>query len=135
MIFVLSLLSVSVQAATKFTISEIRLQGLERIPDGTLLNYLPVRVGDVMDTRKAAYAIEQLYKTGFFKDVKLARDGNVLVVQVIERPAIANVKFSGNNDIDDEQLETVLKEIGIVQGRVFNPSALDKTGPEATGLL
>ena len=124
--FVLSLLSVSVQAATKFTISEIRLQGLERIPDGTLLNYLPVRVGDVMDTRKAAYAIEQLYKTGFFKDVKLARDGNVLVVQVIERPAIANVKFSGNNDIDDEQLETVLKEIGIVQGRVFNPSALDK---------
>lgn len=124
--FLLSIFSISVQAATKFTISDIRLEGLERIPDGTLLNYLPVRVGDVMDSKKTAYAIEQLYKTGFFKDVKLARDGNVLVVQVVERPAIAEVKFSGNNDIDDEQLESVLKEIGIVQGRVFNPSNLDK---------
>lgn len=124
--FTLSILSVSVQADVKFTISDIRLEGLERIPDGTLLNYLPVRVGDTMDARKSAYAIEQLYKTGFFKDVKLARDGKILVVQVVERPAIADVKFSGNNDIDDEQLETVLKDIGIVKGRVFNPSALDK---------
>lgn len=124
--FLLSIFSVTVQAAAKFTISDIRLEGLERIPDGTLLNYLPVRVGDTMDSKKAAYAIGQLYKTGFFKDVKLARDGNVLVVQVIERPAIANVEFSGNNDIDDEQLESVLKDIGIVKGRVFNPSNLDK---------
>ncbi|HEY9050880.1 MAG TPA: outer membrane protein assembly factor BamA [Gammaproteobacteria bacterium] len=112
--------------AESFTVSDIRLEGLERIPDGTLLNYLPVHIGDVFDDNQTAYAMRELYKTGFFKDVQLFRDGTVLVVRVIERPAIADVKFDGNNDIEDEQLEEILKDIGIVKGRVFNPSALDK---------
>jgi outer membrane protein insertion porin family len=115
-----------VHAFEKFVISDIRLEGLERISDGTLLNYLPVHVGDPVDQEQAAYALRQLYKTGFFKDVELARDGDVLVVRVRERPAIAEVKFTGNNDIEDEQLEEILKDIGIVKGRVFDPSALDK---------
>ncbi|MDH5767239.1 MAG: outer membrane protein assembly factor BamA, partial [Gammaproteobacteria bacterium] len=93
--------------------SDIRIEGLERITDGTLLNYLPVQVGDSFDAAQASHAIRQLYKTGFFKDVNLARDGDVLVVQVKERPAINNVTFSGNNDIEDEQLEDVLKNLGI----------------------
>ena len=122
----MGLLFTSAVKAESFIVSDIRLQGLERITDGTLLNYLPVRVGDPFDDRDASYAIRQLYKTGFFKDISLARDGNVLVVQVVERPAIANVKFDGNKDIDDEQLKDILKDIGIVKGRVFNPSALDK---------
>ena len=125
-IAVLVLLSTSVVKAESFIVSDIRLQGLERITDGTLLNYLPVRVGDPFDDRDASYAIRQLYKTGFFKDINLARDGDVLVVQVLERPAIANVKFDGNKDIDDDQLKDILKDIGIIKGRVFNPSALDK---------
>lgn len=120
------LFSASAQAADSFTVSDIRLEGLERVPDGTLLNYLPVHVGDPFDPTQTAYAIRQLYKTGFFKDVQLARDGDVLVVKVVERPAIAEVKYSGNNDIDDEQLDEILKDIGIIKGRVFNPSALDK---------
>ncbi len=112
--------------AESFTVSDIRLEGLQRIPDGTLLNYLPVHIGDVLDEKQTAYAMRELYKTGFFKDVQLFRDGTVLVVKVLERPAIADVKFDGNNDIEDEQLEEILKDIGIVKGRVFNPSALDK---------
>lgn len=120
------IVSVPVQAKDQFVVSDIKIEGLERIPDGTLLNYLPVHVGDPFDTSQVAYAIKQLFKTGFFKDVKLARDGDVLVVQVVERPAIADVKFDGNSDIDDEQLEEILKDIGIVKGRVFNPSALDR---------
>ncbi len=126
LIILLFVFSVSVQASERFVVSDIRLEGLERIPDGTLLNYLPIHVGDPVDAGEVAYAIRQLYKTGFFRDVKLARDGDVLVVQVVERPAIAEVKFTGNNDIEDEQLEDILKDIGIVKGRVFNPSALDK---------
>jgi len=116
----------SVQAEERFVVSGIKVEGLERVPEGTLLNYLPVHVGDPFDTSQVAYSIKQLFKTGFFKDVKLARDGDVLVVQVIERPAIAEVKFDGNSDIDDEQLEEILKDIGILKGRVFNPSALDR---------
>jgi len=124
--FLLFVFSVPVQAEERFIVSDIKIEGLERIPDGTLLNYLPVQVGDPFDVEQVAYVIKQLFKTGFFKDVKLARDGDALVVQVVERPAIADVKFDGNNDIDDEQLEEILKDIGIVKGRVFNPSALDR---------
>jgi len=126
LIILFFIFSMSAQASERFVVSDIRLQGLERIPDGTLLNYLPVHVGDPVDLNQVSYAIRQLYKTGFFRDVKLARDGDVLVVQVVERPAIADVKFTGNNDIEDEQLEEILKDIGIIKGRVFNPSALDK---------
>ncbi len=123
---ILCLSSAVVHATENFVVSDIRIEGLERIADGTLLNYLPVHVGDTFEVTQSVYAIQQLYKTGFFKDVKLARDGNVLVVQVVERPAIADVTFTGNNDIEDEQLQDILKEIGIIKGRVFNPSALDK---------
>ena len=107
-------------------VDDIRLQGLERIPDGTLLNYLPVKVGEVFDSSQSVFVIQALYKTGFFKDIKLLKDGKTLVVKVLERPAISTVTWSGNSDIEDEQLEEILTDIGIVKGRVFNPSALDK---------
>ena len=94
-----------VYAANGFTVSDIRLEGLERIPDGTLLSYLPIRTGDVVDNDQIAYALKELYKTGFFKDVNLFSDGTVLIVKVLERPAIAEVKFDGNSDIEDEQLQ------------------------------
>ncbi len=113
-------------ASERFTIEDIQLQGLERIPDGTLLNYLPLKVGDPFDASQSAYVIQELYKTGFFRDVKLLREGDTLIVEVLERPAINNITWSGNSDIEDEQLTEVLNDIGIMKGRVFNPSALDK---------
>ncbi|MDH5484118.1 MAG: outer membrane protein assembly factor BamA [Gammaproteobacteria bacterium] len=120
------LLSNAVYASERFTVKDIRIIGLERIADGTLLNYLPVQVGEVFDTRQTGYVIQQLYKTGFFKSIELGRDEDVLVITVIERPAIAEVKFDGNNDIADEQLNDILKDLGIIKGRVFNPSALER---------
>lgn len=126
LLFIVISVSASVHSEELFVVSDIKIEGLERIPDGTLLNYLPVSVGDPFDSSQVAYAIKELFKTGFFKDVKLARDGDVLVIQVVERPAIAEVKFDGNSDIEDEQLEEILKDIGIIKGRVFNPSALDR---------
>jgi len=116
----------SLYASERFVVEDIRLQGLERIPDGTLLNYLPVKVGDEFDSSQSVFVIQELYKTGFFKDIQLLKDGKTLVVKVLERPAISTVSWSGNSDIEDEQLEEILNEIGIVKGRVFNPSALDK---------
>jgi len=113
-------------AADSFVVEDIKLLGLERIPDGTLLNYLPVKVGESFDNAQTSYVIQELYKTGFFKDVKLLKDGNVLVVQVLERPAISNISWSGNSDIDDKQLEEILNDLEITKGRVFKPSALDK---------
>ncbi|MCK4705780.1 MAG: hypothetical protein KAT90_09885, partial [Gammaproteobacteria bacterium] len=85
-------------AAESFIISDIRIQGLERLTDGTLLNYLPVQVGDPMDSKQIVFSIKELYKTGFFADVQLSRDGNALIVKVKERPSISEVNFSGNSD-------------------------------------
>ncbi len=113
-----------------FIISDIRIEGLERLPDGTLLNYLPVQVGDPLDAEQVVFSIKELYKTGFFADVQLLRDENVLVVRVKERPSIAAVDFSGNSDIDSETLEKELENIGIAQGQIYNRSLLEKLTQE-----
>lgn len=123
-------ISNSVRADETFIIDEIRIEGLERLPDGTLLNYLPVQVGDPMDSRQIVYSIKELYKTGFFADVQLFRDKNTLIVKVKERPSISDVNFSGNSDIDSETLEGALKDIGAVKGRIYNRSLLEKLTQE-----
>ena len=117
-------------SAENFIISDIRIEGLERLPDGTLLNYLPVQVGDPMDSKQIVFSIKELYKTGFFADVQLARDGDVLIVKVKERPSISEVNFTGNSDIDSKTLEGALEDIGIVQGRIYNRSLLEKLTQE-----
>lgn len=113
-----------------FEISDIRLEGLQRIAVGTVFNYLPLRLGDEVTPEKAAAAIRELYKTGFFSDVKLARDGNVLVVIVDERPSIDDIKISGNKDIETDQLKEGLKQIGLAKGEAFDRSLLDKVEQE-----
>jgi len=112
--------------ADAFVVSEIKIEGLQRLPDGTLLNYLPIVVGDPIDDNQITYSISELYKTGFFADVKFFRDGDVLVVRVKERPSIADVKFSGNSDIDDNALKDALVNIGVTRGQIYNRSLLEK---------
>jgi len=117
-------------AFSSFEVSDIRLEGLQRISIGTVFNYLPVRIGDVMDEERSVVSIQDLFKTGFFEDVHLARDENVLVVTVVERPAISEINFSGNKDIDSDQLIEGLKQIGLSKGRTFDLSLLDKVEQE-----
>ena len=76
-----------------FVVAKIKIEGLQRLPDGTLLNYLPIVVGDPIDDNQVTFAISELYKTGFFADVKLLRDDNTLVIQVVERPSIDRKSF------------------------------------------
>jgi outer membrane protein insertion porin family len=90
--------------ASEFRISDIRVEGLQRISAGTVFNYLPVQVGDVTTDQVTATIIRTLYGTGFFKDVKVERDGTVLVITVQERRAIAEINISGNKDIKTEDL-------------------------------
>ncbi len=116
--------------ADTFILSKIKIEGLQRLSDGTLLNYLPVAVGDPMDEKQVIFSISELYKTGFFTDVKLFRDGNVLIVKVKERPSIADVTFTGNSDIDDDALKKALQGIGVVKGRIFNRSLMEKLSQE-----
>ncbi|MBP1149630.1 outer membrane protein insertion porin family [Methylocaldum sp. RMAD-M] len=111
-------------------IEDIRVEGLQRVSAGTVFNYLPVKVGDLFDQRQSAESIKALFKTGFFRDVRLEQDGNVLVVVVDERPSIANVKIEGNKDISTEDLTKALKGVGLSEGKVFDRQILDKVEQE-----
>ena len=123
-------LSFVLKAAENFTIEDIRIEGLQRVSPGTIFNYLPVKVGDEFDQRLSAESIKALFKTGFFKDVRLEQDGNTLVVVVEERPSIASVTFDGNKDISTDDLKKALKGIGLTEGKVFDRALLDKVEQE-----
>ncbi len=116
--------------ASVFKISDIRVEGLQRIAPGTVFNYMPVQVGDTVGDDVTSAIIRALYQTGFFNDVRVERDGSVLVVSVQERPAIAEIEISGNNDIKEDDLKKGLKDIGLAEGRVFNRSVLDRIEQE-----
>jgi len=118
------------RSVESFVIEEIRVEGLQRISAGTVFNYLPVKVGDTFDQRQSAESIKALFKTGFFKDVSLEHEGDVLIVRVEERPSIASVKIEGNKDIGTEDLMKGLKSIGLTEGRVFDRQILDKVEQE-----
>ena len=87
------LLTGTARAFEPFVVSDVRVEGLQRISAGTVFNYLPVKVGDTVDTDGSAAAIRALFKTGFFNDVYLERDGNILVVHVTERAAISSIEI------------------------------------------
>ena len=115
-----------------FTVSDIRVDGLQRIGAGTLFTYLPIERGDTVDQGRAAEAIRALYKTGFFEDVRLDREGNILVVTVVERPAINKLTLSGNKDIKTEDLTKGLADIGLAEGNTFDRLSLDRVTQELT---
>ena len=125
-LILLNSFGMAVAHADAFVVSEIKIEGLKRLPDGTLLNYFPIVVGDPIDDNQITYSISELYKTGFFANVELLRDGDVLVVRVKERPSIAEVEFSGNSDIDDDALKDALLNIGVTRGQIYNRSLLEK---------
>ena len=117
-------------AFTPFVISDIRVEGLQRISAGTVFNYLPLKVGEKFDDERSGQAIRALFKTGFFKDVRIDRQGTVLVVVVKERPSIDSVSITGNKSISKEQLTAGLKRVGLAEGRTFKQSLLDQVEQE-----
>jgi len=115
-----------VYALESFVVRDIRVEGLQRISPGTVFNYLPVKVGDTVSEQSAQEAIRALHKTGFFRDVRLERQGDVLIVSVVERPSIGTIKILGTKEISEEDLKKGLKDLGLAEGRVFNRSLLDR---------
>lgn len=117
-------------AITPFTIEDIRVEGLQRTEAGTIFNYLPVKVGDVMSDDKATQAIKTLYSTGFFKDVRIEADKGVLVVTVLERASIAQIDFEGNKSFPSDKMKEGLKQIGLAEGLIFDRSMLERAEQE-----
>jgi len=113
-----------------FTVRDIRVEGLQRTEPGTIFGYLPVKVGARMTEEAAAQAIRALYATGFFTDVRLEVDGDVLIVTVQERPAIASVEISGSREFSADQLRSALRGIGLADGRIFDKAQLERAEQE-----
>src|SRR5918993_964980 len=106
-----------------FTVRDIRVEGVQRTEAGTIFSYLPIKVGERVDDEKVAQAVKALYATGFFRDVRIEAQGDILVVSVAERPTISSLTFVGNKEFDTDTVKKALKEIGIAEGRIFDRSA------------
>ncbi|KAF1696158.1 outer membrane protein assembly factor BamA [Pseudoxanthomonas koreensis] len=120
------------QSVEPFTVRDIRIDGLQRIAAGTVFTYLPVERGETLDQAGAGETIRALYKTGFFEDVRVDRQGDILVITVQERPAINRLTLEGNKDIKTEDLTKGLADIGLAEGETFDRLALDRVVQELT---
>ncbi|ASR42193.1 outer membrane protein assembly factor BamA [Xanthomonas citri pv. mangiferaeindicae] len=117
-------------AASSFTVSDIRVDGLQRIGAGTVFTYLPVERGDAVNQTRISEAVRALYRTGFFEDIQVARQGDILVFTVTERPAINRLTLNGNKDIKTEDLTKGLNDIGLSEGETFDRLDLDRVTQE-----
>lgn len=113
-----------------FIVRDIKVNGLQRVSMGTVLNYLPVEVGEEVTPASTPQIIRSLYDTGFFQSVVLERVGNTLVVQVVERATIGSITIAGNKEIPSDKMKEILKELGLVKGHVFQRSALERLEKE-----
>ncbi len=125
-----SLISLPSLAFEPFQVKDIRVEGIQRIEAGTVFSYLPIRIGDTVNAERAAAAVKALYATGFFKNVRLEADGDVLVVLIEERPAIAQVEITGSKEFDAKQLKEGLKQVGLAESRIFDRAVLERAERE-----
>ncbi len=113
-----------------FVVRDIRIEGAQRIEPGTVFGYLPVKVGDRFTTDSATAAVRSLFATGFFRDVRLQADGDVLVVVLEERPAIGSIDITGTKEFEQDALKRALKDLGLAESRIFDRSLLDRAEQE-----
>ncbi len=129
-VLLLAFHAVTATAIEPFVIRDIRVEGIQRTEAGTIFSYLPVKVGDTMTDERAAQAIRALFATGFFRDVSLEREGEVLLVVVQERPSIAQIEFSGLKQFEKDQITSAMRQIGIAESRILDRGLLDRAEQE-----
>ncbi|MCA3174302.1 MAG: outer membrane protein assembly factor BamA, partial [Burkholderiales bacterium] len=117
-------------AAPPFVVRDIRVEGNQRIEVGTVYSYLPLKIGDTYTEERGAAAIRSLFASGFFRDVRLEVEGDVLVVLVEERPAIAALNFSGAKEFEADKLKSSLRDVGIAESRIFDRALLERAEQE-----
>ncbi|ATJ86416.1 outer membrane protein assembly factor BamA [Ralstonia solanacearum] len=127
---VLTVCAGQAHAVEPFVIKDIRVEGVQRVEPGTVFGYLPVKVGETFTDDKGAESIRALYNTGFFKDVQIRAEGNVLVVRVEERPAISQLEFIGIKEFDKDTLRRSLRGVGVAEARYYDKSLIDRAEQE-----
>jgi outer membrane protein insertion porin family len=119
-------MSIAAAAFDPWVVTDFRVVGAQRISEGTVYSYLPINIGDTVTDQRVQEAVRAVYSTGFFRDVEFRRDGDTLVIAVLERPSIEDFTITGNEDIETEALEESLREVGLSRGRVFDQSVLEE---------
>ena len=116
--------------ADEFQILDIRIEGLQRVSAGTVFAALPVSVGDVVDESTIRDATRSIFRTGYFADVVMARENGILVVGLVERPAVTEINIDGNKAIETDQLMDALRDNGLAEGQIFRQVILEGMGQE-----
>ncbi|MFZ2315104.1 MAG: outer membrane protein assembly factor BamA [Gammaproteobacteria bacterium] len=119
-------ISSSAYAQQSFVVQKIEVQGLQRVTPATVESYLPIKRGQTLRSDNTAAVVRALYKTGFFDHITLSRDGGTLIINVVERPTIGQLKIKGNSVIPTDKLTIVLNSLDIADGRVYNPVVLER---------
>ena len=119
------LLNATLAHAQSFKISDIRINGLQRVSAASVFGALPLNVGEEVDDQSLVESTRALFKTGFFQDIQLGRDGDVLVITVVERPSVASIDIEGNKAISTDDLMKGLKQSGLAEGEVFQRATLE----------
>jgi len=117
-------------AAAPFVVKDIKINGLQQVEPATVFAYLPIKQGDTFTDEKASEAIRALYATGFFNDVQISTEGDTVIVNVVERSAIASIDFSGLHEFEKDALLKALKSVGLSQGRYYDKSLVDRSEQE-----
>ncbi len=112
-------------AATDFVASDIRIEGLQRVSSGSVFEALTLKPGDRVNDQVVSEVTRRLFDTGFFDQVVLRQDGAVLVIDVVERPAVSRIEITGNKAIETDDLIDSLRRAGIAEGDVLKRATLD----------
>lgn len=118
-------LSIGAQAAS-FKVEDIRVDGLQRVSAGTVFGSFPINIGDRVDNAALAKAAKSLFRTGYFNDIELQRDGKILIIKLVELPTITELEIEGNSAIETDQLKQGLKQAGLAEGYVFKRSTMER---------
>ena len=124
------LLSAAAFAFEPFVVRDIRIEGVQRTEPGTVFSYLPVKVGETFTEEKSGAAVRALFATGFFKDVRIEVEGDVLVLFLEERPAIASLTITGTKEFDQDTIKRALRDQGLAESRIFDRSVLERAEQE-----
>ena len=127
---VIACFAIGAHAADSFVVKDIRIEGLQRVEPGTVFSYLSVQVGDRFTEEKGTEAIKVLYGTGFFRDVQIQAQGDVLIVIVDERPTISRIEFTGMKEFDIDVIRKSLAAVGVAEARFYDKALIDKAEQE-----
>ena len=129
-LIVLFLMTSTVSYADDFQVSDIRIEGLQRVSAGTVFAALPISVGDTADDTTVREATRSLFRTGYFADVIMARENGILVIGLVERPAVTEINIEGNKAIETDQLMDALRDNGLAEGQIFRQVILEGMSQE-----